>query len=80
MFYLVLLILLGLIYIFLLPEDIKKFMNVFVLVGGITLFITIMLGLVFRYHYSLFEILFYAIAIVLLVECLRELQGLDKKK
>lgn len=76
MFYLVLLIPAALAYFFLVSDESKKTLNIFFIAGAVTIILTAAVGLVFHYHYNVAEILFYIIAVVLLIEAIREMEKL----
>lgn len=77
MFYLVLLIPAVLVYFFLLSDELKKTLNIFFILGAITVILTAVVGFVFNYHYNILEIIFYLVAVILLVEGIREIEKMD---
>lgn len=77
MFYLVLLIPAVLAYFFLLSDELKKTLNIFFILGAITVILTAVVGFVFNYHYNILEIIFYLVAVILLVEGIREIEKMD---
>ncbi|MDR0298236.1 MAG: hypothetical protein LBI11_06275 [Streptococcaceae bacterium] len=74
MFYLVLIIPTALIYFFLVSDESKKTLNIFFVLGGVTLFVTAIIGFVFNYQYNIAEIIFYVLAVLLLIESVREME------
>ncbi|MDR0199595.1 MAG: hypothetical protein LBI43_03350 [Streptococcaceae bacterium] len=74
MFYLLLLIPAGLAYFFLVSDESKKTLNIFVVLGAVTMVITGIIGFIFNYHYNIAEILFYLVAVLLVIEGLREME------
>lgn len=76
MFYALLIIPGGLAYFLLLSAEVKKTLNIFFALGGVTLFVTLIFSFVFNYHTGLFELLLYLAAVILVITCVRELEKL----
>lgn len=77
MFYLVLLVPAALVYFFLISDELKKMLNIFFVLCMMTVLLTIVAGFIFNYHYNIFEVLLYLIAVVLLVESIREIEKMN---
>ena len=74
MFYLVLLIPAALVYFFLISDELKKTLNIFFILGVVTVLLTVAASFVFNYHYNILEIIFYFVALVLTIEGIREIE------
>lgn len=80
MFYIILLILLALLYIFLMPKDIRRSLDVFVLVGIGVLIVSIGIAQAALNQTLLLEILMIVAAFALTVKAWFEVAHLDKGK
>ncbi len=76
MFYALLIIPVGLAYFLLLSPEVKKTLNIFFVLGIVTLFVTLIFSFIFNYHTGLFELLLYFGAVILVIQCIRELEKL----
>ncbi|MDR0300085.1 MAG: hypothetical protein LBI13_08455 [Streptococcaceae bacterium] len=76
MFYFVLIIPAALAYFLLLSAEVKKTLNIFFILGGVTLFVTLIFSFIFNYHAGLLELVMYVVAAILVVQCVRELEKL----
>ncbi|GAB2024061.1 hypothetical protein [Lactovum odontotermitis] len=74
MFYFLLIIPAGLAYFLLMSPEVKKTLNIFFVLGGITLFVTLIFSFIFNYHAGILELLMYLAAAALLAQCIRELE------
>ncbi|MBB5887202.1 ABC-type Mn2+/Zn2+ transport system permease subunit [Lactovum miscens] len=76
MFYALLIIPVGLAYFLLLSPEVKKTLNIFFVLGIVTLFVTLIFSFIFNYHTGLLELLLYLGAVILVIQCIRELEKL----
>lgn len=80
MFYIILLVLLALLYIFLMPSDIRRNLDIFVFVGLGVLIISLGVSQAALNQNLLLEILMIIGALVLTVKAWLEVENLDKYK
>lgn len=80
MFYIILLVLLALLYIFLMPSDIRRNLDIFVFVGLGVLIISLGVSQAALNQNLLLEILMIIGALVLTVRAWLEVENLDKYK
>ncbi|MGX7008406.1 hypothetical protein RR45_GL001927 [Lactococcus chungangensis CAU 28 = DSM 22330] len=73
MFYLVVLALFVLCYLFLAPDEIKKSLNLFVVIIGTVLAVTIIISLIIQNKTSIIQGLIILAGLVLMVESIREI-------
>ncbi|MDD3014895.1 DUF3165 family protein [Lactococcus chungangensis] len=76
MFYLVVLALFVLCYLFLAPDEIKKSLNLFVVIIGTVLAVTIIISLIIQNKTSIIQGLIILAGLVLMVESIREINQL----
>lgn len=76
MFYLVVLALFVLCYLFLAPDEIKKSLNLFVVIIGTVLAVTIIISLIIQNKTSIIQGLIILAGFVLMVESIREINQL----
>ncbi|MGX7048934.1 hypothetical protein RU86_GL000919 [Lactococcus piscium] len=76
MFYLIMLVLFILCYLFLISDEIKKSLNLFVIIIGTVLAVTIILGLIIQNKTSILQGLIILIGLGLMVESIREINQL----
>lgn len=76
MFYLIVLVLFILCYLFLISDEIKKSLNLFVIIIGTVLTVTIILALIIQNKTSILQGLIILIGFGLMVESLREISQL----
>ena len=76
MFYLIVLVLFILCYLFLISDEIKKSLNLFVIIIGTVLAVTIILGLIIQNKTSILQGLIILIGLGLMVESIREINQL----
>lgn len=74
MVYLLLIIPAALAYFLLLSEEVKKTLNIFFVLGAITLFVTLVFSFIFNYHANILEILMYLSAAALVGQSIREIE------
>ena len=73
MFYLIVLVLFILCYLFLIPDEIKKSLNLFVIIIGSVLAVTIVLGLIIQNKTSILQGLIILSGLALMFIALREI-------
>lgn len=73
MFYLIVLVLFILCYLFLIPDEIKKSLNLFVIIIGSVLAVTIVLGLIIQNKTSILQGLIILSGLALMIIALREI-------
>ncbi|MGX7047040.1 hypothetical protein ACWN83_08455 [Pseudolactococcus plantarum] len=73
MFYLIVLVLFILCYLFLIPDEIKKSLNLFVIIIGSVLSVTIVLGLIIQNKTSILQGLIILSGLALMIIALREI-------
>ena len=73
MFYLIVLVLFILCYIFLISDEIKKSLNLFVIIIGSVLSVTIVVGLILQNKTTILQGLLILLGIALMIEVLREI-------
>ena len=73
MFYLIVLVLFILCYLFLIPDEIKKSLNLFVIIIGSVLSVTIVLGLIIQNKTSILQGLIILSGLALMFIALREI-------
>ena len=76
MFYLIVLVLFILCYLFLISDEIKKSLNLFVIIIGTVLTVTIILALIIQNKTSILQGLIILAGLVLMVESIREINQL----
>ncbi|MCJ1976599.1 hypothetical protein [Pseudolactococcus paracarnosus] len=76
MFYLIVLVLFILCYLFLISDEIKKSLNLFVIIIGTVLAVTIIVALIIQNKTSILQGLIILIGFGLMVESLREISQL----
>ena len=76
MFYLIVLVLFILCYLFLISDEIKKSLNLFVIIIGTVLTVTIILALIIQNKTSILQGLIILAGIGLMVESIREINQL----
>lgn len=76
MFYLVVIALFVLCYLFLAPDEIKKSLNLFVVIIGTVLAVTIIISLIIQNKTSIIQGLIILAGLVLMVESIREINQL----
>lgn len=76
MFYLIMLVLFILCYLFLISDEIKKSLNLFVIIIGTVLTVTIILALIIQNKTSILQGLIILIGLALMVESIREINQL----
>ena len=76
MFYLAVLALFVLCYLFLAPDEIKKSLNLFVVIIGTVLAVTIIISLIIQNKTSIIQGLIILAGLVLMVESIREINQL----
>ncbi|MCJ1995729.1 hypothetical protein GYN67_03350 [Lactococcus piscium] len=76
MFYLIVLVLFILCYLFLISDEIKKSLNLFVIIIGTVLTVTIILALIIQNKTSILQGLIILIGLGLMVESIREINQL----
>ena len=76
MFYLVVLALFVLCYLFLAPDEIKQSLNLFVVIIGTVLAVTIIISLIIQNKTSIIQGLIILAGLVLMVESIREINQL----
>lgn len=73
MFYLILLIVMLLVYLFMMPKDIRRSMDIFVLAGFVVLIIALVVAQLFTHQTILLQALMVIGAIGLLLRSIREI-------
>lgn len=73
MFYLIVLVLFILCYIFLISDEIKKSLNLFVIIIGSVLSVTIVVGLVIQNKTTILQGMIILLGLALMIEVLREI-------
>lgn len=76
MFYLIMLVLFILCYLFLISDEIKKSLNLFVIIIGTVLTVTIILALIIQNKTSILQGLIILAGLGLMVESIREINQL----
>ena len=76
MFYLIVLVLFILCYLFLISDEIKKSLNLFVIIIGTVLTVTIILALIIQNKTSILQGLIILVGLGLMVESIREINQL----
>ena len=76
MFYLIMLVLFILCYLFLISDEIKKSLNLFVIIIGTVLTVTIILALIIQNKTSILQGLIILVGLGLMVESIREINQL----
>lgn len=76
MFYLIVLVLFILCYLFLISDEIKKSLNLFVIIIGTVLTVTIIVALIIQNKTSILQGLIILIGLGLMVESIREINQL----
>ncbi len=76
MFYLIVLVLFILCYLFLISDEIKKNLNLFVIIIGTVLTVTIILALIIQNKTSILQGLIILVGLGLMVESIREINQL----
>ncbi|GFH42108.1 hypothetical protein Hs30E_06590 [Lactococcus hodotermopsidis] len=76
MFYLIILALFVLFYIFLAPDEIKKNLNLFVVIIGAVLAVTVVIGLIVQNKTSILQGLVILAGLALMAEGIREINQL----
>ena len=74
MLYLLLIIPATLVYFLLLSAEVKKTLNIFFVLGGITLIVTLIFSFIFNYRAGILELLMYLAAAILLAQSIREIE------
>ncbi|MFV0556960.1 MAG: hypothetical protein ACK5LM_07670 [Lactovum sp.] len=77
MLYLLLAVPAALAYFLLLSDEVKKTLNIFFVLGAITLGGTLIFSFIFNYHADILELLLYLAAVLLLGQCIREIERMS---
>lgn len=79
MFYLIVLVLFILCYVFLISDEIKKTLNLFVIIIGSVLSVTIVVGLIVQNKTTILQGLIILSGLALMIEVLREINQQKKQ-